>query len=646
MRSFCHSYFFHSALSTLILMVLFFSQNIVAQEIINNYSSDIIINADSSLTVTETITVKAENSKIKRGIYRDFPTRYKDTYGNNYVVNFKLLSVLRNGQIEDYHTKAISNGIRIYIGNKDRFLQVGEHTFTIEYMTHRQLGFFDNYDEIYWNVTGNGWEFPIKRASAIIHLPPGVDKSQTELDAYTGAMGDKGKNVEQLTSDDNSIVFSTIDQLPRAHGLTVVVSWPKGYVQQPSREQKIHWFFQDNAAVLVGTIGLIILNLYFYIAWRKVGRDPQKGVIFPQYEPDKEHSPASMRFLSRMAYDNKAFSAALVNMAVKAYITISNDRTTDFLLKKTSTKKQAKNTLSLGEAAIYRVFFQHKKKILLNNKEHILIKKALKAHKRVLKRDYEKIYFLTNRKLLIPGWIISIISLILTFLAIDSLDTKNIIAFFVLWLSIWTIGVSFLSVSAYIAWKNVRSIWGVFPALFITLFAVPFFISEIAGLYLLWENVGTGLLLVFVMLISSNVFFYQWMKAPTLRGRKLLDKVDGFKLYLNVAEADELKFHNAPELTPELFEQFLPYAIALDVETKWATRFNHVFSQLKEQGHQHSPSWYRGNHWNSSKLSSFSGVMANALSSAISSSATAPGSSGGGGGFSGGGGGGGGGGGW
>jgi len=145
-----------------------------------------------------------------------------------------------------------------------------------------------------------------------------------------------------------------------------------------------------------------------------------------------------------------------------------------------------------------------------------------------------------------------------------------------------------------------------------------------------------------------NIAFYHWLKAPTMAGRKILDEIEGFRLYLDVAEKDEMNLHNPPKKTPDLFEIYLPFALALDVEQRWAERFASLFAGMEEQGEHHHPGWYSGHHWHHQHLGDFSSALGGSLSSAISSSSTAPGSSSGsgGGGSSGGGGGGGGGGGW
>jgi len=142
--------------------------------------------------------------------------------------------------------------------------------------------------------------------------------------------------------------------------------------------------------------------------------------------------------------------------------------------------------------------------------------------------------------------------------------------------------------------------------------------------------------------------FYYLLKAPTSSGRRILDQAEGFKLYLSVAEKDRLNLENPPERTPGLFEQFLPYALALGVEQKWAEQFAAVLAAARQGGAEYAPTWYSGRSWSNSNVCAMTHSMSNSLSSAIASASTAPGSSSGssGGGSSGGGGGGGGGGGW
>lgn len=228
--------------------------NAMTEEILE-YKSEIEIKKDSSMIVEETITVYSTGNEIKRGIYRDFPTQYKDKHGNKYNVGFEILSITRDGKKEDYHTEKMKNGVRIYIGDSDTYLRPGYYTYKIKYETNRQLGYFDDHDELYWNVTGNGWIFNIQNATAIVHLPDKADMDEVKYEAYTGKQGEtKRKYTASIDKYDNTVTFDITDSLKANEGLTIVVEFEKGVVHEPTFEEKLQYFLSDNKGVLIGGI--------------------------------------------------------------------------------------------------------------------------------------------------------------------------------------------------------------------------------------------------------------------------------------------------------------------------------------------------------------------------------------------------------
>ena len=152
-------------------------------------------------------------------------------------------------------------------------------------------------------------------------------------------------------------------------------------------------------------------------------------------------------------------------------------------------------------------------------------------------------------------------------------------------------------------------------------------------------------MVAFIVIVLLHAVFGWLLKAPTAGGRLLMDKLEGFKLYLDVAEKEEMNLRNPPALTPELFERYLPFAMALGVEQHWGERFERAVaaSQLEHRTAYH-PLWYSG-HFHTGNIGDFTRSVGSSFNSAISSASTPPGSSSGagGGGSSGGGGGGGGG---
>ena len=415
-------------------------------ERILNFKSLIVVNRDASMTVTEDITVQADRQEIKRGIIRDFPTTYKDRLGNTVTVGFQVEEVLRDGRPEPYRIESASNGVKIRIGQKDVFLRPGEYTYTIRYRVDRELGFFKDFDELYWNVTGNGWTFAIDRAEAVIELPPGAKILKSA--AYTGYQGGRGQDFTVQTGD-HDIVFKTTRQLAPRQGLTVAVAWPKGVVQEPSGQERMGFFLRDNVATAIGLIWLAVLLGFYLWAWFRVGRDPAKGTIIPLFAPPAGFSPAGVRFVSRMGYDDKAFAAAVVDMAVKGGVLIQEDGGDYTLVRKDA----AKEALSRDEQLVTAQLFPRGGSIKLENKNHTMIKGAIEALKKNLRMELEKIYFVNNSGYLGPGVAITLLGL--GFVVFTSAD-RMAAGFGSLWLTIWTAACYFLAVTVYKKWQAVR----------------------------------------------------------------------------------------------------------------------------------------------------------------------------------------------
>jgi uncharacterized membrane protein len=219
------------------------------------------------------------------------------------------------------------------------------------------------------------------------------------------------------------------------------------------------------------------------------------------------------------------------------------------------------------------------------------------------------------------------------------------------WLTGWSVGVFALSVGVLAAWRGVfsdGSAKSLGAAIVITLFSLPFWAGEIFGLGMLIQGGSVWLAVLLAALVGTNILFHYLLKAPTRAGRALLDEVEGFKQYFLAVERDPMERLNGRELTPELFEKYLPYAMALGVEQAWSDRFAAALAEAGQVPANYSPAWYAGPSWSSLGAAGFAGALGSSLSNAVASASTAPGSSsgGGGGGSSGGGGGGGGGGGW
>lgn len=607
-------------------------------ERIRSFDSRIVIRPDGGLDVTETIRVLSRGIAIKHGIYRD-------RFGNTVTVPFQVQGVLRDDQREGWHTQDLDRGVRVYFGRADTVLAPGEYTYTFSYRTERQVGFFESHDEIYWNVTGNEWDLPIEHAQAMVELPPGARVLSHA--AYTGPLGAKGTDFTYRADEHGNGVFATTRPLAPHEGFTIALSWPKGFVRPPARDERIRYFFSDHAASMDGGMGLAVLLGYFLFVWAMVGRDPASGVIIPQFEAPQGLSPGALRYIRRMGYDQTVFAAALIDMAVKGFLTIRKEEGGDYTFTKGG---GGEGPLSTEERKIAQTLFGAQASATVTTQaERTAINKAMQACKKVLRREYERIYFVTNADKLIPGLLISVLVLVAV---VAFSRQKALAAFMTVWLSGWSAGCAMLVYQAQRAWRAVATHAGQRPrplgnAISLSLFALPFLGFELFGIGALIaaaSALGVG---VIMSVILADILFYQLLKAPTIKGRAVMDKIEGLRLYLSVAEKDRLQELNPPDKTPETFEKFLPYALALGVEQDWCERFSDLLGMAAAGPGGYAPAWYQGGGPDgfgarglASALGSFSAGLADAASPPGSSSGS------GGGGSSGGGGGGGGGGGW
>jgi len=620
-----------------------------AEERITEFDSNIDVARNGALTVTETISVIAEHDRINHGIYRDFPTTYTDKLGRRVRVGFNVLRVTRDGQEEPYDLGSIENGQRIKIGSADALVPYGRHTYTITYSTDRQIGFYSGYDELYWNVTGNFWIFPIDRAEATINLPPGARIRQYA--SYTGAAGSTSNDANCEKASGRSLHCWTTSALGPNEGLTVAVGFAKGAVLPPTPAERRAQFIRDNASVVMALSGLFVLLVYFGAAWFEFGRDPPHGIVVPLFAPPKDFSPAAVRFVHRMAYDRKAFAASLVDMAVKGYLKIAQDDSTYTLTRTGKTAVQAE--LANGETAMgAKLFSSSHDSIELKQANHTAVADAISALKNSLSAEYERVYFVSNLHWFFGGLAILVLTGIGTALLSDA---PSAAAFLMAWLAGWSTGTAFLVHRVFDAWRDVvvgpgSKILNTISAIFSTGFALPFVAGLGFGLFAFGGQVSWSAIAALMAGGVCAYLFYHLLKAPTLLGGKIRDEIDGFRIYLTTAEADRFEKLNPPAVTPAVFEKYLPYAIALDCENSWSKKFEQqaAAAGVMPQSGGYTPMWYSGSSFDRLGAAGFVSGLGASMASAAAAASTAPGSSSGsgGGGSSGGGGGGGGGGGW
>ncbi|ODT48394.1 DUF2207 domain-containing protein [Devosia sp. 63-57] len=611
----------------------------LAREEIRSMVSDVTLATDGSVQVVETLVVNAEGDQIRRGIFRDIPVTMLGDSGNKIRIALDVESVTRNGQAEQFDVEREGDFRRIRIGNPDALLRPGEQRYVITYRLERMARPSADGDEIYWNATGNYWNFPILNAEARVHLPAGAVIANMAV--YTGPLGSTARDAAIKRVSDNEAVFRSQTVLQPGEGMSVAVSFQKGIVSYPEGMDALAQSASDLREVILPILAVLLVLGYNLIAWNKVGRDPPKGTIIPLFHPPEGFSPALTHYVHRWGFANSgwtALTAAIFSLGVKGLVTIYNP---DKTLTVVATDKQAGGELPAGERVLYG-YFSSKRSVTIDKANGVELGAKRTEFVKAIESENRQLWFRNNTGYAVFSFVLSAACLGLMVL-FDVLDP------------IYLVGAAFFGVFA-----------GIIGSLMMSAFKSGIIQKVIVGVWvgIVLFNMGGGFIesltsitinnaaIAAASLIIISVVFAALMRAPTIQGRKVMDQIEGFKLYLETAEKNRLNINDEPPMTVERFERILPYAIALDVEKPWSEHFEAELARNavpETTANNYSPNWYAGSRSFSSgglskAISTATTGMAAAMVAAQPVQASSSGSSGGG--FSGGGGGGGGGGGW
>jgi len=678
----------------ILLIALFFCLPSYGQqsERIIRFHSDIAIDTNGRIEVAENIKVYAAGEEIKRGIFRKLPLFRKNNKGKKVPMDYKVLAVKCSGADSKYHTKEENGNLVIYIGDANVLLKAGEYDYTIVYESYGQVGFFDDFDELYWNVTGDQWSFPIEKASAAITLP-GNSKG-IKAACYTGV---KGSTENACTAEDrgNIQTFTATRPLAVGEGLTVAASFPVGIVTRPTA---LKTFWDEHRDIVFICIGSLICLFYFFSTHRKLGKKPRKPTVIPAFKPPRGLSPASVIYINNRKYEDSAFTATLVNMAVKGSMSIKCEKKNKWTSEYSLVNKMNTEQLIPEEKEIHDAIFAKKDSIALDKIKEMAEKnpdlkanlnitelesQAAETEVKVEKTNYTKFIKAIDglKSSLRKQWQIGDF--------FEENFTQNFLGFFILNV-VFILYIIFSSDSGDAAYSFFASSFFIILQLKTIISAIfvssdgtdNFFASFFTACFLAFFYIGIifaiatmDLELNDVELHLPSVIFFSAMSLIyiiyanrianrfTAEGAKLNAEFEGLRMYMKTAEERRLNMLTPPERTPELFEKLLPYAIALGVNNEWCKKFGDVLAKFN-----YRPAWYNDSSLTTGVATGITSAafataftnLGSSLSSSVSSAAVYPvsrsssGSSGSrswssgssGGGRSGGGGGGGGGGGW
>ena len=526
--------------------------------VIERFDVEVFVFKEGHVEVTETIQPRFTG--VWNGIFRTIPVEYRTPQGFNYTLLLDVTSVT-----DDRGTplKVEQSRERHYRKFKIWVPDARDATRTVilRYRVQNALKFFETHDELYWNVTGDEWEVPITSAAARVRLPPGA--SGLRALAFTGAYGSREQRADVEIAH-SEVRVRMRRSLAFREGMTVVVGFDKGLVKEPGPAATALLFLRSNWVFLLplGAFGLM------FSLWHARGRDPRLRPIAPRYEPPEGLTPAELGTLVDNSPDMRDVTATLVDLAVRGYVLIE-EKEEERLLGLWSGKEYVFHLRKKPDE--WTDLLRHEYKLLnalfrkgmltsveLSDLQNKFYKDLPDIHDRIFERLLARRYY-TQRP--------------------DEVRNSYLIAGAVI------SGIAILGGTLIAHWM------GLAPLSFI-----------VAGILTAVPIIGFG-----------------WvMPARTLMGARALEGVLGFEEFLSRVEADRL---DRTIKTPEMFEKYLPYAMALGVENNWVRAFEDIYRQR--------PEWYRGTDGASFHPRTFVSDLGRMSTQAASVMASAPRSSGG-----------------
>lgn len=620
-----------------------------AQEVIETFAVELALGRDGRLDVTEQITVRAEGQQIQRGIYRDIPVTYRLPGGLLRKTPIDLLSARRDGRPESVRRETLGAYQRFYLGSPHSLLEPGRYVYELRYRVDPQLLQRPGTDELYWNVTGNAWAFPILQASARVQLPEGARIGH--FSGYTGASGEQGEGYQVLEQSEDSLLLETTVVLPPQQGFTLAVDWQAGIVERPGLLQRGLRLLFDNAGLTLGGVLWLALLVYYVRTWRRVGRDPRKGLHLVRFEAPDDLSPTQVGYLWHRGFrgafnEARALAICFTDWAIHGLIRLEDrPRGDGFVLQ--PGRKPAESA-RVGEIEWLRRLFPLKNSTPLELGSSYQPRLAeMRARMVDSLQTVGVLWHANNRGAWATGLAIAVPGLLLAVLTgLEGEEQWGLAIAGMVFSLGFGIPVALVLTQAMREPGYGKRI-GLWVVALLFGFPVPI------GLWMLLSACSLPVMLLVIAYLLLVGLFYRWLEAPSVKGRQLLDAAAGYRDYLQLAESDVLaRAAEAPTMSIELYEHHLPFAMALGVEAQWSARFASALEAglIDPSQHEYRPDWYAARERFSSPTA-FSTALSSSLVSLSASASTPPSSSsssGGssGGGSSGGGSGGGGGGGW
>jgi predicted membrane protein DUF2207 len=556
------------------------------------FRTDVTVKEDATLEVREEISVNNAFSFYRYGFMRNLPIDSQDRWDRRYVGEYKrdngirvsILEVTEDGNPVKYEQGSGYGYSQLRIGEQDVPLDSGEHRFVIRYTVDSALTLGAARDILYWNSNGHERNAPVAEAILAVHLPPGISSESVEVEPRVAGRGVSyprrpETTLERIDDPSDSITFRAANVGPR-QSLSLVVSWPAGYILQP----KLHAFGNDQWMFAAPAL----VFLFYLIAWFWIGPDPKPGTVVTRYDPPENLSAAGVRYIASGVSDGRSFAAVIAELAVRGCLRVEpsdgkyklsrlmNDRSIEARLA-----PEEKRTLALlfeDGPAIELTPAMDQRNTAQNGRYIFHI------HEELNKQLAGK-YFTRHAGIIMVGVLATFASALVLAAMARGRDTTGAV-FLTMWFLFCGLMLGMMIELTFIsAWKTaaragvgwVRLLPGtaaiaVFGAVMI------FLLTKLAA------DVSLSFALMLAAFLPINLGWGPRLKRKTPLGRQTTDQIEGFRQFLEKVEQDRLnRINPADQLVDQSLKEtdrFLSYAIALEVKEAWGDHLAQTFSTL------------------------------------------------------------------
>ena len=547
-----------SILFIFMVMFLFNSSRLAAvilhSEKIKNYEVTVQINRNGTLTVNEVIDYEFDGA-AKHGIYRDIPLRSKKNGVDIYKSYIKMNSIKRNGFSEEYSTKLFDEGIRYRVGSADRFVENGINRYEFNYVIYNAVFEKNGIYQVYFNAIGQFWQVPIEKAVVNVRFgngKPVLENEISQLDVFTGEYGQSGK--DYITNLNNGTVeIKTNKVLEAYNGLSFRLNLKTDNIS-PTFWDKLQTLYYAYPLIAVGPLVIILLAIYGFITWYIFGRDVGKKAIVPEFNIPKDISAMYAAYINGERGPKEILTIGVLSLLSKSYVEADDEEGNGKNVKYTlSNSKRSKLELAEEEKIVFNALsdtgYIFKRERSLYDASNKILGLFEKEYKKKVYRDNSIFNIAFIIGIIVVFMVSSTASSGTTGVSDSNFGVVSLIMI-----------ASFFGILLNMIFSIIKNIYGNNST----------FLKVIKWITILFISVIYGVLnfIVIGIIMAMYTVYSKIIGKYTVDGMRKKEYLDGMKMYIKTAEANQImKFNDVDELVA-YFKGILPYAVALGVKNE------------------------------------------------------------------------------